>query len=121
MMAAVGKVEITMTPDVAAIFEEAKRHRDEVYAQRDQLVAALSKVFPAHLVDATDAEPGWSTVVIVDLPTGQASWHLADHELPWFAHLERRPNDWDGHDDATKWARLAALTVPIVGPTYDGT
>jgi hypothetical protein len=81
-----------------------------VYAQRDMLVSLVSTVFPSHLVDANDAEPGWSSVVIVDLPTGQVSWHVSDRELDegWFDHLDRQENDWDGHDDATKWDRVLA-------------
>lgn len=80
-----------------------------VYAQRDMLVSLVSKAFPSHLVDATDAEPGWSSVVIVELPTGQASWHVSDKELEWFAHLERRENDWDGHTDHEKWERVLGV------------
>ena len=43
---------------------------EAVYAERNQLVAALSKLFPA--VRYCD---GVWTAVYVDLPTGQVSWH----------------------------------------------
>ena len=82
-----------------------------VYAERDRLVAALSKVFPSYLADASDAEPGWSSVVTIDLPTGQASWHVPDRELSWFAHLPRAANTWDGHTTEEKYDRLEWLNA----------
>ena len=88
---------------------ELKEQLDAVYEERDRLAAALSKLFPSHLADATDAVPGYSTVLIVSLPTGQVSWHIADDELSWFAHLTRGDNTWDGHDTQEKYRRLAAL------------
>lgn len=42
------------------------------------------------------AEPEWP-VAFIELPTGQVSWHLPQH-----------PTAWDGHDTATKWARVRA-------------
>lgn len=81
------------------------------YRERNQLVAALSKVFPSVLAPATDAEPGWSTVVMIQLPTGQVSWHIKDSEIPeFFSHLVRDTNaTWDGHTTEEKYRRLNAL------------
>src|ERR1700676_4276282 len=56
---------------------ELEAQKDEAYRERDQLVAALSKLFPSSLErhpeeDATwDAD--WRWIVFFDLPTGQAT------------------------------------------------
>ena len=47
---------------------------------------------PLH--DPVDPRP---IVVYLELPTGQVSWHLPAH-----------PEQWDGHDTATKYDRIAA-------------
>lgn len=42
------------------------------------------------------SEPQWP-VAYIELPTGQVSWHLPQHQLAW-----------DGHDTPTKYARCRA-------------
>jgi len=72
---------------------------DSVYRERDQVVAALSKCFPSWLGPVDDAEPGWTSAVYIELPAGQASWHIPDEEAgTLFAHLQfRSDRPWDGH------------------------
>jgi hypothetical protein len=83
---------------------------NDAYQQRDRLVYALTRVFPSLLCDATDASSGWSSVVVIQIPTGQISFHIPDDELAWFAHLPRYPEPvWDGHDNDEKWRRVMAL------------
>jgi hypothetical protein len=86
---------------------------DGVYRERDQLVAALSKLFESHLAAHLPAdEPGWDgwrNVVCIHLPTGDVTWHIADAELPLFGHLAMRENHWDGYSDEEKYRRLNAL------------
>lgn len=41
-------------------------------------------------------EPGFSTVAMIELPTGQVSWHMPEH-----------PNLWDGHSTNLKYERIA--------------
>ena len=54
-------------------------------------------------------EPEWA-VVIVDLPTGQASWHVAPDDMDLFTGVPRSEiNTWDGHSTEEKYARLARL------------
>lgn len=82
-----------------------------LYTERAQLVAALSKCFPASL-EADPAEPDWP-VCLIDLPSGQVSWHIASGDLHLFDHLPRNAGRaWDGHDTPTKYARLNALHQP---------
>lgn len=91
-----------------------QKQRNDVYEERDRLVCALSKVFPSWLARHPDTDKAWDDdwrwIVFVQLPTGQATWHIHDRELPWFAHLKRRTeNVWDGHTTEEKYRRLAAL------------
>jgi hypothetical protein len=88
--------------------------KNAAYTERNALVAALSKMFPASLERhpaEEEWEDDWRWIVFIDLPTGQATWHIHDSELPNFAHLPREAGrKWDGHPTAEKYARLAALT-----------
>lgn len=103
--------------DVARLTEELEEMRavkDDAYAQRNLLVAALSKLFPAslehHPDEDADWEDEWRWVVFIDLPTGQVSWHIHERERPHFAHLERETGRvWHGHATEEKYRRLEAL------------
>ena len=48
-------------------------------------------------------EPEWP-VAFIELPTGQVSFHLPQHELPW-----------DGHTTEEKYARIAEYVVSTEG------
>lgn len=99
--------------DVGKKVEALTQQKDAAYAERDRLVCALSKVFPSylsrHAEDDVEWENDWRWIVTIDLPTGQASWHIHDSEREWFAHLEARPNAWDGHSTEEKYRRVAVL------------
>jgi hypothetical protein len=100
--------------------EELRKQKDAAYAERDKLVAALSKVFPAclgrHADDGQPWDEDWKWVVYIVLPTGQVSWHIHDSEVPMFSHLRRDPAfPWDGHTTEEKYERLAALASPASG------
>lgn len=100
-------------------FVTLQEARDRAYAERDRMVAALSKLFPAHLARHTDPdwEDDWRTIVCVHLPTGQATWHIHDSERPWFRHLWPDPDcAWDGHSTDEKYERLAALEASEPNP-----
>lgn len=104
-----------------------KAQKDNAYSERDQLVAALSKVFPAHLCrhsdEDTEWENDWRWIVCIHIPeyklvvdTGrweaveaQVTWHIHDDELSLFGHLSDEPNHWDGHTTEDKYRRLARL------------
>lgn len=95
--------------------EELEGEKNGAYSERDQLVGALSKVFPAWLERHPESDVSWENdwrwIVFVSMPTGQASWHIHDSELPLFDHLSRQSgNSWDGHKTPEKYTRLNALT-----------
>lgn len=86
--------------------------KDAAYAERNQLVAALSKQFPASVEqhEGEDWEDDWRNVVFIDLPTGQVSWHIHDSELYLFDHLPKNEGRvWDGHSTEEKYGRLNSL------------
>lgn len=83
---------------------------NSVYAERDKLVSALSKLFPSHLTKHEgEWEDDWRNIVCVHLTTGQATWHIHDSELPWFSHLSQQENHWDGHSTEEKYERVLAI------------
>ena len=84
---------------------------ENVYRQRDRLVAFLSTQYPSHLAKASDAQLGFTYVVCVHAPTGQMSWHVPDHEIDeFFGHLPVTSSDWDGHTTEEKHRRLETMT-----------
>lgn len=96
---------------------KARESLDGAYAERNQLVAALSKLFPAGqkktAIDGWDE--AWHNCIYIDIPTGQVSWHIHDREMAQFAHLPAYDGEWDGHDTPEKYRRLAALAATDMG------
>lgn len=82
---------------------------NDLYHERAQLVAALSKLFPASIED-DPSDPEWP-VAYIDLPTGQVSWHIAPDDMYLFSHLPQSQGlrVWDEHDTPEKYRRLNAL------------
>lgn len=96
--------------------DRLKKEKDGAYSERNKLVAALSKLFPASLERHPDEDKAWEDdwrwIVFVDLPTGQVSWHIHDSELSNFDHLERhRGRSWDGHSTEEKYERLERIAA----------
>lgn len=90
------------------------------YSERNKLVVALSKLFSASIETPDVVEDGWNWVVIIDLPTGQVSWHIHDDEIPQFAHLApHQGRAWDGHTAEEKYQRLKGLPVGQLGDPID--
>lgn len=104
---------------------ELEAQKDAAYAERNQCVAALARLAlrlgwragtASHPAEDTAWEPDWRTLVFMDLPTGQVSWHLHDREAPLLEGLPRYGGPWDGHSTDEKYARLAALAAGKEGP-----
>lgn len=94
--------------------------KNQAYLERNKLVAALTKVFPSWLgrheiKPGEEWDPEWLNVVYMDLPTGQASWHIHKDHLQYFEHLQyMNDRKWDGHSTEEKYARLRGIS-PITG------
>ena len=79
---------------------------DDAYFDRNQSVMALAKMarYIGHTVGVNRADPEWP-ILFIDLPTGQVSWHIKASELK--GEWPEYEGTWDGHDLATKRARVA--------------
>lgn len=84
---------------------------NEVYNERDRLVALISSLYPSHLArhEGEDWDDDWRNVVYIDTPEGQLSWHIANKEVPLFGHLITGENNWDGHTTEEKYNRIERL------------
>jgi hypothetical protein len=115
--------------------------KDNAYHERNMLVAALSRLFPAslerHPDDDTEWDDDWRWIVFIELPNGVdwdkekgrftgaryhvASWHIHDSELGLFDHLPRLSGrfKWDGHTTEEKYERLKLINdshgCPVCG------
>ncbi len=98
--------------------DEIKKRAAGAYEERNLLVCALSKLFPSCLGQHTEQEmlkrgwdKNWGWVVYIELPTGQASWHIRTDELELFEHLEVCGSSYvyDGHTTEEKYRRLDAI------------
>jgi len=102
-----------MTCDHLDESRNMQAERDAAYAERNQLVAALSRLYPSHLMHHPEDpawDPEWLNIVCIHAPCGQLTWHIMTAELPLFSHLEVvSDNHWDGHTTAEKYARLSTL------------
>lgn len=79
------------------------------YTERARLVALLAALYPSTWNFGDETEPDW-TVVYVQLPTGQASWHVRESDMGLFEHVRRDDTTaWDGHTTSEKYERIAAL------------
>jgi len=87
--------------------------RAAAYRERNQVVAALARLFPSGLArtDIPGWEPEWHGCVYIDLPTGQVSWHYHDDDAHLFNGLPAYTKPWDGHDTPEKYRRLAVLAA----------
>lgn len=88
--------------------------KDAAYSERNKLVALLSALYPSsrerHPETDTTWEDDWRWIIFIDLPTGQASWHIHDSELYLFEHVPyNQGRVWDGHTTEQKYQRVADL------------
>ncbi|MCX5201074.1 hypothetical protein OG897_06305 [Streptomyces sp. NBC_00237] len=91
--------------------DRAEAERDGAYRERARLVAHLASLYPSHIGHTDPTAPDWA-VVIIEAPTGQMSWHIAERDMDLFAHVEptnRICRGWDGHTTDEKYERLAQL------------
>nr|WP_042190895.1 hypothetical protein [Kibdelosporangium sp. MJ126-NF4]CEL19678.1 hypothetical protein [Kibdelosporangium sp. MJ126-NF4]CTQ94522.1 hypothetical protein [Kibdelosporangium sp. MJ126-NF4] len=85
----------------------------ELYRERARLVAFLAALYPA--VRSSNDPHDDRTVVYIQTPTGQLSWHIDPADVALLAHAPAVPGDdprarWDGHTTDQKHIRLATLT-----------
>jgi len=137
LMAENSKLLETVTKEIARMqgvvleFEDKARMlvlaKDVAYAERNQCVAMIAKMavhlhWPVwfgmhHPLDDSLWDADWRHVVLIQLPTGQISWHIHDSEVPRFDFITRHSGDpWDGHTTDEKYARMRAWRpLPLPG------
>lgn len=90
--------------------ERSEAGRERRYqAERDLLVAILSRIWPAHITRASRRTLVWHDVICIHSPAGPLAWGLPPDRAHLFAHLERAACKWDGHGASERDARLRAL------------
>jgi len=105
--------------NIEKYIKDLRDAKNNAYRERNLLVAALSKIFPAHLALHPESEQwddDWRNIVFIEAPIGkgkttQLSWHIHDSELGYFKHLPQGRNDWDGHDTKEKYNRLRRIKL----------
>ena len=118
-------------PYLVAALQEARdqverltREKDLAYSERDKAVAGFAHMARRSGVrvgvgqhEGADWEDDWRTVLFVELPAGQVSWHFHDSERPLLDGLPVAPDyRWDGHTTEEKWARVASLADASLPP-----
>lgn len=101
--------------------ETFNKSKNSAYSERNQVVVALAKMAYAVGLNAGRAihvdKPGeiweddWRTVVFIDFPSGQVSWHLHDSEGHLTKDLPLYNGKYDGHTTEQKYTTLNALDV----------
>lgn len=102
--------ELTAIEQANQAIVSQKQALDAVYAERNQCVALIARMASimgdrVGLRTSSDFEPGWQKCIMIDLPSGQVSWHLKDSELPLFDFPDY-PDPWDGHSTEEKYRRV---------------
>lgn len=91
--------------------QDMEKRKDAAYEERNRLVALLARLFPSGV--AKTAIEGWSedwhNCVYIDLPTGQASWHIHDSQMWMFDGLPQYTKEWDKHSTEQKYDRVGKL------------
>jgi hypothetical protein len=85
------------------------------YRERAHLVALLATWYPSHIGHTDPAAPDWA-VVTVELPTGQACWHVATDDMDLFRHVQSTlyyARGWDGHTTDEKYQRIVQLVAEL--------
>jgi hypothetical protein len=112
----------------AMTVEKLQREKDGAYRERNQCAALIARMALAlgyragvgeHPAEDKAWEGDWRTILFVDLPTGQLSWHFHDSEWPLLAGLPRYEGTWDGHSTLEKYRRAMAYPPAPKEPPHD--
>lgn len=97
----------------AAVRAPLEQAKNDAYTERNNVIALMLRMADALRMntymmhhDGADWEDDWRTIVAVDLPEGQCTWHIHDSEVLKFDWLERLHNCWDGHSTEEKYRRV---------------
>jgi hypothetical protein len=115
------KAEETPAQELARRFLQLPRPRNQKsaharerrwQAERDLLVAVMSRIWPSHLAqpEGHRMDSLMSEIICIHSPVGQLAWGMPPDHAPWFAHLKHdRTCRWDRHNMGDRMARLRKL------------
>lgn len=97
--------------ELRALAEGLAIQKNGAYAERNELavlVATMARALGLRSGWRRDpsTEEGWQTLVVVELPTGQVSWHLPDSERGLAEALPPATKFWGGHSKAEARQRI---------------
>jgi hypothetical protein len=106
----------------------ARTAKDGAYSERNRCVALLARLairagwrvgVAQHPAEDATWEPDWRTIVFIELPTGQVSWHFHDSERALVAGLPAWRESWGGHTTEEKHRRMqSCLCGVFVGQNH---
>ncbi len=112
--------------ELNAELDDMRTAKSGAFTERNRLVALLARAVLTsggkagrrkHEPDNDqnwDAE--WWTLVSIDLPTGQVSWHFHDSDAHLVADLPVYEGSWDGHSTEEKYQRVASCAQLAATP-----
>jgi hypothetical protein len=95
--------------------ERLRTRKDDAYLERNKCVVLIVKMALAlglkagvaqHDPNDKEWEDDWRTVVYIDLPSGQISWHFHDSQKNLLGRLPLYEGLWDGHSTELKYERV---------------
>ena len=115
------KGELSDNTDRSFHRDHLRARKDEAFTERNRVVALLARMarelgwragIGTHEDKPGEAwDPEWRTIVCIDMPNRQASWHLHDRDAHLLEGLPRYEGTWDGHTTEEKYQRVAALAA----------
>lgn len=101
--------------ELKAEIDRLRERKDGAYLERNKCVVLIAKMAIAlgfksgkALHDPHDKnwEDDWRSVVYIDLPSGQISWHFHDSNKDLLSDLPPYEGLWDGHSTDLKYQRV---------------
>ncbi len=107
--------------DLIETVEVLKAEKNSAYSERNKCVVGLMLMAKAlgfktgvaqHDPFDTEWEDDWRNIAVIELPTGQITWHFHDSEVHLLKSFNKLSNyKWDGHTTEEKYRRLLELTL----------
>lgn len=106
------------TPVAGEPDEAWKVKLDSIYEERNLVVLLLARLagrlgWPVGLKQHDPADTAWEdewrTILFIESPAGQLSWHLHDSEKRLVEYVAPYEKEWDKHTTEEKYARVRAL------------
>lgn len=108
--------ELAQVLDGGLLEAEAQELTQPLYQERAVLLGWLATIYAranpgqAHMMPATDAEPGFEWVLCIHVEGKQHGWHISNQDVRLFAGIPwLEDNHYDGHTTEQKLKHLEEL------------